>query len=139
PAPPKPAAPEPDDGRLRVLIVDDHAPTRRLLSTIAIAMDCQATEACDGSEALEALLLDPYDLVLMDLQMPVMDGREAVRRIRASKRLSRTPVVAVTSLAGPGVREDLLKAGFTDYLPKPVDPAAINRLVMAHSRRSRAR
>ena len=86
----------------------------------------------DGQEALTALRSIPYDLVLMDCQMPEMDGFEATRRIRAghagSDRVS-TPVIAMTARAMQGDREKCLEAGMNDYLCKPVDAATLAHLL----------
>jgi CheY-like chemotaxis protein len=77
------------------------------------------TEAVNGSEAVDATLRLEPDLVVMDIQMPVLDGLEAMRQIR-SAGFARLPIVALTALAMPGDRERCLEAGADDYVTKPV-------------------
>ena len=93
----------------------------------------RAVVARDGREALAALDSGPFDLVLMDLQMPVMDGFQAVASIREIEGSSpcsrRTPIVALTAHAMAGDRERCLAAGFDDYLPKPVRAADLARVL----------
>jgi hypothetical protein len=85
------------------------------------------TVASDGQEALDLLEREPFDLVLMDVQMPVMDGLEALRRLRSRERAtgSHVHVVAVTAQAMSGDREECLAAGADDYLAKPFTPAGL--------------
>jgi CheY-like chemotaxis protein len=79
----------------------------------------------NGQEALEALRRERFDCVLMDVQMPVMDGLEAVRRIRATPLVAATPVLALTANASEADREISLAAGMDDFITKPVVPAAL--------------
>jgi len=107
---------------LRVLIVDDNAINRRVARLFVEPQGLIATEAADGSEALDMLSNHPFDLVLLDMHMPVMDGREAIQRIRASSEdWSSIPVIALTADAMSGDREKCLKLGMDGYVPKPVD------------------
>ena len=107
----------------RVLLVDDNAVNRAVAKSMLRAAGCVIEEAADGQVALQRLAAAPFDLVLMDCQMPVMDGFEATAQIRA--RDHRTPhnqpmpVVAVTANALAGERDRCLQAGFDDYLAKP--------------------
>jgi CheY-like chemotaxis protein len=80
--------------------------------------------AGNGAEALQCLAVQAYDLVLMDMQMPVMDGFEATRKIRANPRLAGLPVVAMTANALPEDRERCLAAGMNDHIAKPIRPEA---------------
>jgi CheY-like chemotaxis protein len=83
----------------------------------------------DGEKVLDALASSPYDVVLMDVQMPAMDGIEATRAIRASDKAYRDiPIIALTAYAMTGDRERFLSAGMDDYVTKPVD---IDKLLAA--------
>ncbi|MDA1266020.1 MAG: response regulator [Planctomycetota bacterium] len=109
--------------RVRVLLVEDNLVNQR----VATAMLAKGGFACElavnGQEALDALEAHPFDLVLMDCQMPVMDGFEATRRIRERelKTGSNLPIIAMTANAMEGDRERCLDAGMDDYLTKPVN------------------
>ncbi len=121
-------SPEPESGHpfptgCRVLVVEDNATNRAVALGLLASLGCRADAVNNGVEALEALRRVPYDLVLMDCRMPVMDGYEATRRIRAvdSTMLNpRVTVVAMTANAMAGDREACLEAGMDDYLAKPL-------------------
>ncbi len=127
------------NARLRVLVVDDHAVVRRgVIAYLEVLDDVEvAGEAADGAAALDVLAdLQVHgwlpDVVLMDLQMPGMDGLEATRRIRADNSLSRVPIIALTALAMPGDRERCQAAGADDYLSKPVSLKALVNAIAAY-------
>lgn len=108
-------------GKLSVLVVDDmqvnRLVTRKLLAKLGHSVD----EAADGIEAVSAVAKQPYDVVLMDLQMPNLDGIGATRQIRAlGGEKARIPIVALTANALAGDREDILAAGLDEYLSKPI-------------------
>ena len=86
------------------------------------ANDYEMTEAENGEEALAAVAKDRPDLILMDIQLPVMDGCEATRRIKADPSLSSIPIIAVTSYALSGDEENARAAGCNDFVPKPFSP-----------------
>jgi CheY-like chemotaxis protein len=116
------SVPEAGTEKRRVLIVEDNAVNQRVAVAL-LARAGYATEvAFNGSEALAALARIPFDIVLMDCQMPVMDGLETVRQLRA--REARTgehvPVIAMTANAMEGDRERCLEAGMDDYVAKPI-------------------
>jgi CheY-like chemotaxis protein/HPt (histidine-containing phosphotransfer) domain-containing protein len=97
-----------------------------------VQLGCRVDVAEHGNQAVEKFLAaidDPYDLVLMDCQMPVMDGYEATRRLRAAQAEGRTPVVALTAHAFAGEREKCLAAGMDDFLTKPVRPEPLRKML----------
>jgi PAS domain S-box-containing protein len=103
----------------RVLVVDDGPENRELLSLVLAEQGLWADEAENGQVALDKLAAGRYDLVLMDMQMPVLDGYAATRELR--RRGITLPVVALTAHAMKGYEEEVLQAGCTAYLTKPVD------------------
>jgi two-component system, sensor histidine kinase and response regulator len=135
---PKPAAapPAPRRGRaLRVLLAEDNLVNQKLAVRLLEKQGHSIVVAGNGREAVEAVERQPFDLVLMDVQMPGMDGFEATVAIRARERDSpqRLPILAMTAYAMKGDRERCLEAGMDGYVSKPVQPrelwAAIDRLV----------
>ncbi len=110
--------------KLRVLVADDNPVNQRLAAAILAKRGHHATVAIDGAAALQALRLEHFDAVLMDVQMPDMDGIAATRAIRdgeAGERAKTVPIVAMTAHALAGDRDRFIKAGMSDYLSKPVD------------------
>ncbi|MBI1359774.1 MAG: response regulator [Alphaproteobacteria bacterium] len=106
---------------LRVLLVDDHPINRQVAALFLRPFNMHIVEAVDGAEALEALERQPFDIVLMDMHMPVMDGPTAVARIRNShESWSSVPVIALTADAMSGDKERYLAMGMTGYLSKPL-------------------
>ena len=112
---------------LRVLVVEDHLRNRQLLLAWLQKVNIDVTVAIEGEEAIA--LLDhtnlPFDLILMDIQMPVMDGITATRQIRSDQRFNSLPIIAVTANAMPEERLLCLEAGMQDYLVKPLDSATL--------------
>jgi CheY-like chemotaxis protein len=108
-------------GRLRLLLAEDNPVNQRVAVLILERLGQRPVVVSNGQEALEAVRSAPYDLVLMDVQMPVMDGHEATRRIRAELPAARQPrIVAMTANALVGDRDASLAAGMDDHLAKPV-------------------
>jgi PAS domain S-box-containing protein len=104
----------------RVLIVDDARANRELILALLGPFDLQLTEAADGLEALEAATRTPFDLVLMDLQMPGMDGMAAARAIRGGDLNQQTPIVAVSASVQPSDVDACRQAGMDDHIGKPI-------------------
>jgi PAS domain S-box-containing protein len=115
-------------GKARILLAEDNPVNQQLALGILKKLSLRADAVANGAEALTALASIPYDLVLMDVQMPVMDGLEAARHIRdpASAVLDHgVPIIAMTANAMQGDREICLAAGMNDYVSKPVRPQAL--------------
>jgi PAS domain S-box-containing protein len=117
---------------LRILVAEDHAVNQRVALRLLKHLGYRADVAANGLEVLDALERQPYDVVLMDVQMPEMDGEETAKRIRAVVPPDRQPrIIAVTAHALKGSRERYLTAGMDDYISKPVRleelSAALNR------------
>ncbi|MBV2164483.1 MAG: response regulator [Comamonas sp.] len=106
----------------RVLLVDDVALNRTVALAFLQDTGVQVDIAVHGREAVEKVLTQPYDLVLMDIQMPEMDGLSATRAIRQEARLKHLPIIAMTAHAMEGDRQRSLDAGMQDHLTKPIDP-----------------
>jgi signal transduction histidine kinase/CheY-like chemotaxis protein len=116
------AARRPLEG-LRVLLAEDHPTNQRVVQLILGPLGVELSIAENGVEAVEAFGSGIFDLVLMDMQMPLMDGREATRRIRALEApRRRTPIIAMTANAQKEDRAACLEAGMDDFISKPVDP-----------------
>ncbi|MGE8466880.1 response regulator [Pseudomonas putida] len=105
--------------RARILLVEDNPVNQLVAKGMLAKLGCQVQVASQGAEALECLEQEDFDLVLMDCNMPVMDGYEASRRIRQSGRWPELPIVALTANAMPEERERCRAAGMNDYLAKP--------------------
>ena len=105
----------------RVLITDDNAINRQVIKLFLAPQGCDISEATNGKEALDMIAAHEFDLVLLDVHMPVMDGKEAIARLRANDRWKSLPVIALTADAMSGDREKYLSLGMTDYVAKPVD------------------
>ncbi|TAJ15042.1 MAG: response regulator [Planctomycetota bacterium] len=124
------AAATPAASSLRVLVVEDNSVNQLLAVRMLQRMGHRTKVASNGAEALELAQSEAFDLVLMDVQMPVMDGLQAARELRRLQRGGRyVPIVALTANAMPADREMCREAGMDDYLPKPVRAADLQRVV----------
>jgi CheY-like chemotaxis protein len=109
--------------RLRVLAVDDHEINRRTLALVLQPLDVELTTACDGHAALAALAAQVFDVVLMDVNMPGIDGNETTRRLRASDGPNAAiPVIGFSAGTEAAQVEACRAAGMTDWLAKPLEP-----------------
>ncbi len=111
------------------MIVDDNRASRDLIRAILKSVRCDIIEASHGQAALDVIQQDRPDLVLLDIDMPGLDGLAVVKRIREKTSLAGLPVVAVTAFAMEGDRERAIAAGFTAYVTKPVRAAALRQQV----------
>lgn len=108
------------DRKPLVLLVEDHPPNAEMLQTFLLAIGYRVTHAKSGADALAAAARERPDVVLMDIQMPEMDGLEATARLRANAATATVPVLAVTALAMPDDRARCEAAGMNDYFAKPL-------------------
>jgi len=119
---------------LAVLLVEDNAVNQRVAQKMLEKLGCQVVVTRHGGEALERLAGEKFDVVLMDCQMPEMDGYEATRRIREREALTGLPVIALTAAAFP---EDLTRcqeAGMNDHVSKPVTLEALGAVLRKWAR-----
>lgn len=105
-----------------ILVADDHEVNRKIIGLYLEPMGCRVTYACDGREAVEHAMTNRFDVILMDMQMPVMDGLEASRAIRALPGGVETPIIAVTANALDIHREVWRSVGAAGFVTKPIDP-----------------
>jgi signal transduction histidine kinase/ActR/RegA family two-component response regulator len=129
---PSPGSSEAECG-LRVLIAEDNPDIRETLCEFLEAKGCQVTLASDGREAVEQASRVPLDLILMDVQMPNMDGLEATRRLRQIPASANLPIVVMTAFASGEDAERCLEAGATSYVPKPIELRRLARLLAEYS------
>lgn len=108
-----------------ILIVDDNEDNRQILIDLLSAAGYRIVEATNGLDAVALAASEHPDLVLMDIQLPGIDGHEATRRIKADPALASTPVIAVTSYALAGDDVKAAEAGCDDYVTKPFSPRAL--------------
>jgi len=134
-APPEPERPGWSHFSGRVLLVEDNPANRKVARLALERLGCEVESASNGERAVERALAEDFDLVLMDCQMPVMDGYEATRRIRrAEGRRGGVPIVAITAHSMKGDRERCLAAGMTDYTSKPIRREALIRILERYAR-----
>ncbi|MBW2115989.1 MAG: response regulator [Deltaproteobacteria bacterium] len=109
----------------KVLVVEDNEKNMYLISFILKKNGYEVIEALSGEEGIELAIKEKPDLVIMDIQLPGIDGLEATKRIRESEADDKLPIVALTSYALTGDREKAYNAGCTGYIEKPINPEAI--------------
>ena len=119
----------------RVLIVEDNEKNMKLFRDVLQATGYSTLEATTGEEAVELSLSQAPALVLMDVQLPGIDGVEALERLRQNERTASIPVLALTAQAMSGDRKRFLEAGFDGYLAKPVDVGELIEAVREHCNR----
>ncbi len=106
----------------RILVVEDTEDNRRIIRDLLSSAGYEVIEAVDGAEGVAMAEAQRPDLILMDIQLPEMDGYEATRRIRAIPELARVPIIAVTSYALSGDEGKAREAGCDGYVAKPFSP-----------------
>lgn len=123
------AGDEPDGDSLHVLLAEDNRMIAMVAACILERAGHRVDRVANGMDAVEAVAAYRYDVVLMDIEMPEMDGIEATRRIRAlSGEAARVPIIALTAHHDPGDRDRYIRLGMNDYAAKPIDP---DQLAMA--------
>ncbi len=105
-----------------ILVVEDQEDNRQIVRDMLAQTDYEISEAENGEEALAEIAKQRPDLILMDIQLPIMDGYTATRRIKADPALRSIPIIAVTSYALSGEDKKAREAGCDDYIPKPYSP-----------------
>jgi two-component system cell cycle response regulator len=105
----------------RILLIEDNPANLELMSYVLQAFGYVVRSATDGGLGLKVAYSEPFDLIVCDIQLPVADGFEVIRQLKAHPELSKTPVVAITALAMVGDRERVLNSGFDGYIAKPID------------------
>ena len=106
----------------RILVVEDQEDDRQIIRDMLAGTDYAITEAEDGEQALAAVARERPDLILMEIQLPSMDGNGTMRRIRTDPALLSIPIIAVTSFAPSGEEQKARAAGCDDFVPKPYSP-----------------
>ena len=109
----------------RILVVEDHADNRQIVRDLLTNAGFEMIEAEDGEKGVAAAISERPDLILMDIQLPVLDGYEATRRIKANPDLKAIPIIAVTSYALSGDQAKVIAAGCDAYVPKPYSPRVL--------------
>lgn len=113
----------------RILVVEDNPDNMYVMDRILTHAGYLVAEAATGLEALRMAAANHYDLILMDMQMPGLDGYATVRALRDALPTSTTPIIAVTANSMPGDRDRSLSAGCTEHIAKPIDTRDLLRIV----------
>lgn len=118
--------------RTRILVVEDHEDNRRILRDLLTSVGYEMVEATTGQEGVALAKSHRPDLILMDIQLPEIDGYEATRQIKADPALHKIPIIAVTSYALSGDDVVAYKAGCSDYVTKPFSPRQLLVKIREH-------
>jgi two-component system cell cycle response regulator DivK len=113
----------------RILVVEDQEDLRAILRDLLTASDFEVIEAADGRAGVEKAQSERPDLILMDIQLPVLDGYEAMGQIRSDAGLAKTPIIAVSSFAMKGDEEKARASGCDGYVTKPYSPMQLLRMI----------
>jgi two-component system, cell cycle response regulator DivK len=109
-------------GGRSILIIEDNEQNQYLLTFLLEQHGYRVKAVADGTSGIQAAVESQPDLILLDIQLPTMDGYAVARALRTHAQLAQTPIVAVTSYAMPGDREKALEAGCSGYIEKPINP-----------------
>jgi two-component system, cell cycle response regulator DivK len=113
----------------RILVVEDQNDLRAILRDFLTASGYDVVEAADGGEGVAKALSERPDLILMDIQLPVLDGYETTRQIRTDPKFAATPIIAVSSYAMKGDEEKARASGCDHYVTKPYSPVQLLRII----------
>ncbi len=113
----------------KILVIEDNEQNLYLIRYILEDCGYKVFSAMDGKEGIELAAALLPDLILLDIQLPTMDGYAVARNLRQNPDLARTPIIAVTSYAMPGDREKAMEAGCSGYIEKPIDPDTFDKQV----------
>ena len=117
------------DRKMRILIVDDANLVRLYYRQTLEGAGFEVEEALNGIEALERLLASPADAVIVDINMPLMDGRKCLSEIKKIERLKRTPVFIYSTSSESRLKEELIHMGATDYIEKPSSISSLSAII----------
>ncbi len=116
----------------RILVIEDNPDNLLLVKMLLGPLQVDLHTVTDGPAGIRAVQEAPYDLILLDIQLPGMDGYQVAKALRALPQTASTPIVAVTSYAMAGDRERALLEGFTEYLEKPLNPDTFSSTIHAY-------
>ncbi len=108
--------------KIKILIIEDNEMNMYMLTYLLQKEQFDVLQAYNGKDGIETALAQRPDIILLDIQLPIMDGYSVAEKIRAHEILKQTPIIAVTSFAMPGDREKALESGATGYIEKPINP-----------------
>jgi len=113
----------------KILIVEDNPQSMRLIEMVLRAKDYALLKATDGEEALDMATRERPDLILMDIQLPRMNGLEVTRKLRQTPAFNHTPIIGVTAYAMKGDKEKIIESGCNAYLSKPINTRELPGLI----------
>lgn len=116
----------------KILVIEDNENNLYLMRFLLEKNGYNVVEARDGVAGVKMAAIEKPDIIFMDMQLPLLDGYEATKKIKANKEISDIPIIALTSYAMVGDREKTLKAGCNDYIEKPIDPETILTKIKQH-------
>ncbi len=106
----------------KVLIIEDNVQNMYMLKFLLESENYKVLQSFNGADGIKSAITEKPDIILLDIQLPEMDGYTVAKKIRANENLKNVPIIAVTSYAMPGDKEKAIEAGATGYIEKPIDP-----------------